>query len=520
MKEALMTVFICLFLFQAKRRYVSLWKPIGKILKYLHIKNVGHFMLHDDTLFGSRYTWDITLHASLRLNISFHYIGIYYLNLYKCSIGKVLIRTFRLNHFNQYWQYSDKDDFTYCGILSDTSNYPKHRKTQITVFSKYRVQHNISLSYSVIDSDAIVSFSPKSPSKHLIVLYFKTYKLAIQEYYIIGPKHTKIVLFIISRNNLEHEVYDGPGKLSRRLNSQINEKNKMFILSGFQCSVFTRANMYHNSSLIDLGNISLTYRHHKILHKINVSINSTETISITDHCLICTWFINNSNEYNINITINQLKYVGIYNRHCSVAGLGVFEVQNRIYSEISTFCYQVKDHSYQSIYSKNNHLQMVHYTYPEYGTLSVNLTMSTTHCKVIPINTCIFEHNCSSINTMHCRNIMDHPDVNASCIGGGENLDAMKCHQDPNSQVTLKVSNNECKVLQLTHTVDHYPELLWKSCETGLHKTGVVCLWFLNTLKLCRMNNLKLATIPEQGRIINYQIKGFLSGNLAYFWLV
>ena len=118
-------------------------------------------MLHDDTLFGSRNTWDVTLHASLRLNISFHYIRIFYLNLYECSIGKVHIRTFRLNHFNQYWQYSDKDDFTYCGILSNTSNYPKHRKTQVTVFSKYRVQYSISLSYSVIDSDVVVSFSPK-----------------------------------------------------------------------------------------------------------------------------------------------------------------------------------------------------------------------------------------------------------------------------------------------------------------------------------------------------------------------
>ena len=477
-------------------------------------------MLHDDTLFGYIHTWDATLHASLRLNISFHYIHIYYLNLYECSIGKVLIRTFRLNPFNQYWEYSSKDDFTYCGILSNTSNYPKHRKTQITVFSKYRVQHNISLSYSVIDSDVIVSFSPKSPTKHLMFVYLKNYNLAIQKYHIIGPKHMKIILFIISRNNLEHEVYDGPGELSKRLNSEIDlhdKNNKMFISSGFQCLVLTRA-MYHNSSRIDLdlGNISLTYTHYKIFHKINVSINRTKTISITNHCLICNWFINNSNQYNINITVNKIKYAGMYNSHCNFAGLGVFEVQNSIHSEISTFCHQIKDYSYQSIYSRNNYIQLVHYVYPEYGTLSVHLTMSTTHCKVIPVNTCIFEHNCSSINTMHCRNIMGHPDINASCIGGTENLDAMKCHQDPDSQVTLKVSDDECKILQLTHTVDNYPELLWKSCETGLHKTGVVCLWFLNNLKLCRMNNLKLATIPEQGRIINYQIKGFLSGNLTH----
>ena len=326
----------------------------------------------------------------------------------------------------------------------------------------------------------------------------------------------KIILFIISRNNLEHEVYDGPGKLSRRLNSEIQGKNnRMFVLSGFQCSVLTRA-MYHNSSRISFGNISLTYKHHDVFHKINISRSTTETISMTDHCLICTWFINNPNEYNINITVYQLQYEGMYNRHCNFAGLGVFKVQSSIHSEISTLCYQVKDYSYQSIYSKNNYLQLVHYAYPEYGTLSVNLTMSTTYCKVIPVNTCIFEHNCSSINTKHCTSIMDHPDINASCIGGGEKSDAMKCHQDPNSQVTFKVSDDECKVLQLTHTVDHYPELLWKSCEIGLHKTGVVCLWFLNNLKLCRMNNLKLATIPEHGRIINYQIKGFLSGNLTY----
>ena len=113
---------------------------------------------------------------------------------------------------------------------------------------------------------------------------------------------------------------------------------------------------------------------------------------------------------------------------------------------------------------------------------------------------------------------MDQPEINASCISGGENSDAMKCHQDPNSQVTLKVSKNECKIIQLTHTVDQYPELLWrKSCDVGLHKTSRFCLWFLNNLKLCRMNNLKLATIPEEGRILKYQIQGFLSGNLASF---
>ena len=478
-------------------------------------------MLHDDTIFGSRYTWSVTLHTSLRLNISFHYIRIYYMNLYKCSIGKVVIRTFRVNVYIPPWQHSDDDDIKYCGIWSNTSNYPQHRKTEIIVFSKYRVQYNISMSYSVIDANTVFSCFPRvesSTTKHLMNLLFENNNLTILEYHIVGPKHMRIILFITSRNNSEHEVYDGPGKLSRLLSSNINDKiNRIFILSGFQCLVITRVR-YHTSTRIYLTNINLSYRQHKIFHKVNVSINSTKTIFMTDHCSFFTWSINNSNEYNMNITVSQLKYIGVYNRQCNVAGFGVFEVQNSIYSDIATICHNAEDYKYQSIYSNGNYLHLVHYAYPEYGTLSVNFTMSTTHCKVIPINTCIFEHNCSSINSMHCRNIMDHPDINASCISGGENSDAMKCHQDPNSQVTLKVSNNECKIIQLNHAVDQYPELLWrKSCDVGLHKTGRFCLWFLNNLKLCRMNNLKLATIPEEGRILKYQIQGLLSGNFASF---
>ena len=109
----------------------------------------------------------------------------------------------------------------------------------------------------------------------------------------------RIILLITSRSNLEHEVYDGPGKLSRLLNSNINDKiNRMFILSGFQSLVITRVR-YHANTQIDLGSINLSFRQHKIFHKVNVSISSTKTIFMVDHCSFCTWSINNSNELSI-----------------------------------------------------------------------------------------------------------------------------------------------------------------------------------------------------------------------------
>ena len=488
-----------IFHIQAKITNGTIIKPLGSIRKILGIGNVGKFMLHDDTLFGTEHTWNVEVDTLLRLRVLFYYIHIYYLNLYTCSIGKVVIKTSTIN-----------DHFTYCGILPNTLNYSPFRKTQIMVLSKYRVQHDIFMLYSVTDVDRIRSCSSNflsSNIKLMLGLHFERHNSTILHYYICGPKYVKIVLLIRAQLILKpYNVYDGPKDSSKVLDFKIQNMNeRLFLTSTFQCTIMTWAE--YNSI------ISLTHINQNISEKISFPPNEVRNISMKNYHGFHMFSIWTSNEFVIKVTINSLKYIGLHNRLCRYSGLVVFDTENNTHQEISTICYNLPgSNQYQDIYCSKPKCHVAHYGYTDYGILNVTLTLSAINCKVIPINTCVFEHSCSFMKQGQCRYIMDHPDVNASCIGGGDNSDAIKCHQDPDSQVTIKVKDSKCTKLQLNHNVDNYPDLLWNKCKERWYYR--FCFQFLNNLKICRINNLKLSSIPETGKTLNYKLKGFLSGKL------
>ena len=453
-------------------------------------------MLHDETLFGIVHTWNVNIHITLKISILFYYIHMYYLNLYTCSIGKVVIKTPTVN-----------DHFTYCGIFPTTLNYSPFRKTEIMVLSKYRVQYDIFMSYSVIDTGSITSISlnNENPYKNLLMaLYLDNFNSTIEHYYICGPKYVRIIIIIKARPNSEsYKVYDGPEQSNKIIDFERKDRNtRTFLTSTFQCTIIAWTQNH--------GSISFSYRRQNISERIIFQPNEERNISVSKYALHVT-SIRTLRQYKLKLTITSLKHSGMYNKLCNYAGLAAFDIINDIHTEISTACKISSDlHHHQDIYSMNPELLLIHYAYPEFGTLTVKFAISTTTCKVIHINTCVFEHDCTLINTKQCAKIMDHQNVNSSCVGGEKISDAMKCHQDLQSQVTVQIKDNECTILQLSHTVDHYPRLIWKRYDEWWHPHH--CYRFMNNLKVCRMNNLKFSNIPVAGRLLKYNLKGLLSG--------
>ena len=106
---------------------------------------------------------------------------------------------------------------------------------------------------------------------------------------------------------------------------------------------------------------------------------------------ICTMNIETNVGFKVHLSTIHAKYSGEYNTdYCSFAGVSAHDSGN----EISSFCpkqsqsIEGSDYTFPTIYSSGYTLLIVFYSYKEYGTMNVNLTISRTLCQAIQINVC------------------------------------------------------------------------------------------------------------------------------------
>ena len=201
----------------------------------------------------------------------------------------------------------------------------------------------------------------------------------------------------------------------------------------------------------------------------------------------------------VNITTNNMSYKGQNNILCEYAGLAVFEKKYKTYKEITTVCYTHIGYAHRNIYTRDFEAVLVFYSYPLYGTISITVSISFTNCKIITINTCVFETKCNILgrycNTL--RNIMSHESFESDGIG--------KPGYGSYGRGFFKVNTNErhCTVFQLFHNTDQYTR----------HPTPHEIYLGDMRLRLCRLPNFRHSS--EIGTNIHYTITGYLSGRIA-----
>ena len=79
----------------------------------------------------------------------------------------------------------------------------------------------------------------------------------------------------------------------------------------------------------------------------------------------------------------------------------------------------LKDINIEILYLKGSRSILVIYTFPNHGSLTTNIILSKTKCKVIRMNVCVFDMHCKVMGS-YCtdfRNIIKEEIFNTNCIG-------------------------------------------------------------------------------------------------------
>ena len=426
-----------------------------------------------------------------RLNITFYHIQINYMNLYKCFIGNVSIIS------------NNKYIATFCGIHSQLLNYPPNKEIEIYIVSSYRVYQNILLHYSVIDKGKISTFLfdylPIALSTTTWNVYFVQFQITILHVHIVILKYQIISVIIQNEYFSLVQLHDGPGVLAKILTPVSQSKqNSTYHTSSFQCLMSVKL-QGPNTPYQLFKYLPLT---RKLSHEITSVESQVKLIQYPHMCNGCSllqFHVQTTYHHNINITTNNLSYIGHMNILCQYAGLAVFDKKQGAYKELTTVCYAHKGYTYRNVYTKGFEAILVFYSYPMYGAININVSISVTVCKVIAINTCVFDTKCQILgnycNTL--RTIMSQENFESDGISNPVYAIYGK------GFLKVRVKEKHCTIFQLFHNTDQY---LWFPTPHDIFTDGM-------RLRLCRLPNFKL--VSEIGRNIHYTITGYLSGKIS-----
>ena len=193
------------------------------------------------------------------------------------------------------------------------------------------------------------------------------------------------------------QVYDGPGTLYNIL-EPFKENGKMvyYTTTMFQSVILllTRESKVGYSIFIAYNTTMSAKKLKETYLQKNNSIFVTSEIELKDS-EIRMIKIETEVQLIFKITINQLKYTGVKYSSCRYAGITLYGInRNGSFQKISTVCYNnEQEYKYRNLYTQNSRMLLVLYSYKSYSNISLNLSVSTSECKVTTINICELKHD-------------------------------------------------------------------------------------------------------------------------------
>ncbi len=359
-----------------------------------------------------------------RLNLTFLHIYFSSFDINKCNFGKLLVldcdvqtgprvsfvtypiygkKPKRIQvesfHLQMYYQH------TYCGFQPKTSVFPSCPNVAIVTYLQRYVLHNTKLSFSVLDSNQLMSF----PTPFEIEKY--TQGDAVQKH-IIGKQYfvqkeigMQVYLFIVSKLNVIHFdaavdaqwlFLDGPGANCKPLtpHKHPTDSTALYISSTFQCLAFL-FNATSNAILMFNAQQNLNI---EAARNITVQNDMRTTIlheTSMPHHIIDFYFVKQKNQNTqLNISVERATHTGEDNTvYCAHAGLGVFDKKTDIFTICPKPTHPAEDkfeskEMFPIIYSTTDSLLLVLYQYRQYSSVSFVLKISGTVCKPMHINAC------------------------------------------------------------------------------------------------------------------------------------
>ncbi len=417
-------------------------KPIGSMkdplfLSYTweHVSRANWFApLFRNEGFVMKYT--IFLHPGLRLNITFLHIYLvgseFRLRPREWDSRDDFVRSggahivvssrnrvrteniFFTRHYSKFTLFSD-------GFFIEIKNVPRSRSILIS-----------SSTYQVIDSDAVVSLKYTEPrltvqtTSNDTRIILPRLKILLTLVHVKVPQFCRVKMTLVNTGHINHSVFDGPGILSQVLSPAfVTETQFYFLGSSFQLSVFLCLSHKsdHNTRKGQKGQ-NLQYK--AIYPKLISHVFVNSTLSINDenknmcwrekHCVVKLFA---SPGKIFNFTFHNFSLHGTREDNlCNYAGISLYKDKYRKAEALmNTLCvkqyfgssfsysklcsadlkpeldhfdnFRVFEYQYpdsldkRTVYSESSSAVLVKYFFPEYSTMSVRVTVTTSRCRVL-----------------------------------------------------------------------------------------------------------------------------------------
>lgn len=327
-------------------------------------------------------TWKFSfqLAKSFRLNVTVNYLYLSSNSFDKCKFGS----------FNM----SSSIQFKYCGIYSKIIYYSFSNNVTISLFVLHFVSFDANMTFSVVDSNKIISLRPKYIKMKIsaFTLKFKSKNTTFYQMFLQVDKYFEMVLRVTNTTQKQIRIYDGPGVESDILKPVPHGPfDNKYYLSTFQGVVCISLPNYpvSFSNTIEYSGERKVFFHNVMLYE---GATSKMHYPGNEKCInnvTCTFKFQTQVYFFIEIEILRMKYVGYNDTGCRYGGLAIYDT-NGSHSESSVLCSNQNPH--RNVYSTSNTLLAVFYSYNKYVTeFNTAISVSVTKCKAVTLNACQYK---------------------------------------------------------------------------------------------------------------------------------
>ena len=417
------------------------------------------------------------------------------MNLYKCFIGNVTVESYYDIRYNIF------DHSVYCGLHSYVVNYPLHNNVKIKINTIAAVQYNVSFTFTIMDRYLLHSFEELASKgtkgfKTLLILnlQFSRCRYQILIIHVLKTKFIKIKIYNLPSSRIS--AFDGPGLLSKQVQTVKNHKMISFFTKTFQCTFIIKC-WFFSSYKITYSGIN-----NNMVSRIIVNNNTTSYITYPDdmchlQSVVCLVNISVKNDDNVNLTLARIETTEEQTNLCQYAGITVLNTDTTHYRELKTVCHYFEGYRYQRFYSKKPFLLFIIYMYKEYVKMKISMYYSQSKCTPITINVCSFEIPCKYSEDKLCSQLQHMHNFRSNCIGMSR-----ECIDGGNMFADIVINNGSCVVAQLNHDLNELNDS-WSYYKRGLGEHHI-----------CRIKGLKAVANSTLRYNRYYSGAGVLTGLL------
>ncbi len=352
----------------------------------------------------------------LRVNLSLNNIYFSSASVNLCRQGHIQIESNA--------QIEHKNWLRYCGIHPSVSAYPPFHIFDLFVQTWAFVIARAEMSFSVFDSDQLVSYVMFPSSENPRWIFYLYSHGLVMEISTIQVNHVNTVVVNVSSEAFQLlHLYDGPGTKSELLTkSSSHESTTVFVGSSFVVTVHCLTKTSQNKEVI-----ALAYQSQLASVKQMEVFEETVVLSFPlsptpcSQTSVCVLKLVSSNHTILNITLSNFTHKGDENpERCVYAGIAVYDTLETSLEKLSVDCvkpqhkqhferycgsrhegyflifHQVtsskfcfpKSQDVKSLYSNTSSPFLVFYSFSEYASFTMHFGASATNCTSYILDSC------------------------------------------------------------------------------------------------------------------------------------